>query len=57
MGSPFRFFDHLAGHLDFLKIIKEEWAKEVGFKAVNSKLNQIKVKLKQLHILHYGGVS
>lgn len=57
-GRPFRFFNFLADHEEFNKVIAEEWSKggaSYGVASICKKLKCIKSRLKQLHSREFKG--
>lgn len=57
---PFKFFNFIAEHEDFLDVIKDGWMKQVngmGMENIWTKLKVIKKGLKKLNTIHYQGID
>nr|QIA97950.1 hypothetical protein AP_R.00g000460-v1.0.a3 [Amaranthus palmeri] len=59
-NTPFRFFNYLCDHKDFLKVVDEAWQIEVrgdGLQKLWHKMKNVKRGLKQLHNKDFAGVK
>ena len=60
-GRPFKFFNHMASHVEFLQVVSEQWCVpgrgRNRMKMVWSKLKNVKVKLKMMHKTEFANMN
>lgn len=59
-SKPFRFFNYLCDHHEFLKVVEDAWRMDVGGTGLQKlwhKLNNVKRSLKKLHTREFAGIQ
>ncbi|CAO2816302.1 unnamed protein product [Amaranthus hypochondriacus] len=59
-SKPFRFFNYLCEHKDFLQVVSEAWRIKVkgsGLQKIWYKMKNVKASLKSLHIKEFAGIE
>lgn len=59
-GRPFRFFNYLAQHSQFEKLVQQDWSKPIQGNPLSRiwfKLKRLKLQLKHLHKEEFAGIE